>query len=89
MFQQFQGLRHILAKTRQPDGHIASFHRDIIAARQLIELLSNLLGRQRVGTYIIKVRGGIIITSIYLVAEVIAEGQLKAAVLLVLDGDNR
>ena len=89
VLQESQGFTHILAESCQPNGDATAFYRQVVAARQLIELLLHLLGCQRVGANQFEIGGGIVVAGIHLVAEIIAEGELEASILCVLDGNHR
>ena len=85
MIEQRDGLRHVLAQSVEADGDIPATHLDVVVTCQFIELLLNLLSRERVCAEEFQILRSIMVAQVGLFAEVIAERQLEAAVLGVLD----
>ena len=87
MLQKRQCLRHILTQSVQTHGDAAVAFLDVVVTCQSIELLLDLLSRQRVGTQIIQISTGITIAHISLSAEGIVERHLETTILAVVHID--
>ena len=89
ILQQFQGCRHVLAESRERDVQVIAIDADVIVAGQLIELLLDIGSRQLLGTYVLKIVGGDIVTVVILMTEVETKHeieQLVVGILLIQEG---